>query len=43
MIVEGSLMAVVAKVATDAVKTAGGQKRKRSSYEGFQSPPQTGK
>ena len=43
MIVEGSLMAAAAKVAKVADKTAGGKKRKRSSYEGFQSPPPTGK
>ena len=43
MIVEDSLMAAAAKVAADADKTAGGKKRKRSSYAGFQSPPQTGK
>jgi hypothetical protein len=43
MIVEGSLMAAAAKVAADSVKTAGEKKRKRSSYAGFQSPPQAGK
>ena len=43
MIVEGSLMAAASKVATAADKTAKRPKRKRSSYEHFQSPPQTGK
>ena len=43
MIVEGSLMAAASKVATAADKTVRGPKRKRSSYEGFQSPPLSGK
>ena len=44
MIVEGSLMAAASKVATAADKTVrGGPKRKLSSYEGFQSPPLSGK